>query len=203
MLLNGSALNATALNGSASSGGGEDYDWEALAPVERQTIYQAKVGEMLVPVSSFQSTMRLAGQSFVQLVVPGGDAYIDDLEAIAAGSPMTVAKGYRYFDGSLSPLETIAQASFDGMRPDEGTRGITLTLSGYAPFEPAELRVRNLRGVRYRSMPSGRRRVRCEIDIFLRPGDTVVDTDGTEFTVATIQHFVGPSSEAMEVLQDG
>ncbi len=202
MILNGSALNATGLNATSTTGGGEDYDWEALAPAERQTIYQAKVGEQVVPVSSFQSTMRLAGQSFVQLVVPGGDAYLDALEG-EAGSTMTIAKGYRYADDSLSPLETIAQAPFEELRSDDGQRGLTLTLSGYGPFEASGVRVRTLRGATYRSINQGRRRVRCEIDLFLRPGDTAVDTDGTQFSVGVIQHFVGASSDFMEVVQDG
>lgn len=202
MLLNGSALNATGLNGSAASSGEGDYDWEALAPTERQVVYQATVGEVAVPVSSFQSTMRLTGQSFVQMVVPDGDAYIDAL-APAAGATMTVAKGYRYADDSLSPLEPIAQAPFQQLRSDDGANGMTLTLSGYGLFESAGLRVRPLRGVTYRSVNQGNRRVRCEIDLFLRPGDTAVDSDGAQFSVATIQYFVGAASDFMEVMQDG
>lgn len=200
-MLNASTLNSTTLNGAATAPP-DDYDWEKLAPVERQVIYQVSVGAVVVPVSSFQSTMRLTGQSFLQLVVPNGDVYIDDL-TLEKGNPMTVEKGYRYADGSTSPLETIATAPFEILRSDDGPRGMTLSLSGYGTGVTGGDRTRELRGVTYRSISEARRRVRSDVDLFLRPGDTALDTDGVEFTVGVIQHFVDARNEAMEVVQDG
>lgn len=193
--------NAQTLNGPAGSAG--VVDWEALAPVERQRVYVFDVGSLRLPISSAQATMRLTGQSFLQAVVPAGDQYIEALTTLK-GQPMALRSGYRFADGSLSPLEVIATAPFDMVRPDEGTRGVTLTLTGYGNLPAVPVNTRTLQEVRYRSTDaSGKRRVRAGIDLFLKPGHTAVDSDGISFTVGVIQYFINASSESMEVLQDG
>ncbi|MDR5867308.1 hypothetical protein [Halomonas koreensis] len=201
MMLNGSTLNGATLNGASSLPGVDD--WEAEAPLERRTVYVLDVGSLRVPISSAQSTMRLSGQSFLQAVVPSGDLYIDELETLA-GATMTLRKGYRYADDSLSPLEAIAEAPFETLRSDAGATDTRLTLGGYGEVFPSTMTTRDLRAVQYRSTSdTGVRRVRCGIDLFLRPGHNARDIDGVEFPVGVIQHFINDIVEFMEVLQDG
>lgn len=199
-MLNGAPLNSTPLNGAATT---EATDWEAAAPVERIAIYVLDVGSLRVPITSAQATMRATGQSFLQVVVPNGGEYIEALEPLV-GETMVLRSGYRYADDTLSPLEPIAQAPFELLRSDEGTRSHSLTLSGYGAVAAGGTSSRQLRGVRYRSTDGGgNRRTRCSIDLFLRPGHQAVDTDGLEYPVGVIQYFINADNEFMEVMQSG
>ncbi|MFB9353108.1 hypothetical protein ACFFUA_37925, partial [Streptomyces heliomycini] len=166
MKINGAPINSTAINGTLATGDtGPGYDWEALAPLERQEIYLAEVGGMAVKMTSFQATMRLTGQSFLQIVSPlqGDDALLDALTE-RINEPMVVKKGYRFEDGSESPMEVIASAPFQLLRSDDGASNHTATLSGYGPSISGESRVRTLRKIQYRSLQN-LRRARAEIDL--------------------------------------
>ncbi|NIC05273.1 hypothetical protein [Billgrantia bachuensis] len=201
-MLNSGALNSAALNSRRGFSVGF-VDWSLLAPVERQSIYVLDIEGVRLPVSSAQATMRLEGQSFMQVVVPAGSEYIDSLEGLLQAQ-MKLKSGFRYADGTESPLEDIAEAPFEILRRDEGPYRDTLTLSGYGPRSVSAPTTRQLVNVQTRSSgTSGSRRVRCDIDLFLRPGHTAIDGDGAEFSVGIIQYFIGAQTEAMEVLQDG
>ncbi|MFD2437270.1 hypothetical protein [Modicisalibacter luteus] len=101
-MLNSQPLNTAVLNGGADSGPDLGSDWERYAPIERQTIYVLDVGETRIPISSVQATMRTTGQSYLQAVIPSGNAWAATLEGLR-GQVMQLRKGYRYKDGSLSP----------------------------------------------------------------------------------------------------
>lgn len=205
-MLNASRLNAGALNASTTDGpgegNGESGDWTLQAPAERQSIYVLEIGELRLPISSAQATMRITGQGFLQAVVPNGAEFIDELSGLL-DETMVLRSGYRYADGSLSPLEAIAGAPFQQVRRDQGPQRDTLTLSGYGP-RPGGSGLRDLRRVQRRSVETdGRRRVRAELDLLLRPGQQARDEDGTIFPVGVIQYFISAAGEGMEVLQDG
>jgi len=177
-------------------------DWEALAPSERRAVYVFDVGGLEIPIGSAQATMRKDGQSFLQAVIPNAGEWVDGLAALS-NETMTLRKGYRYADDTLSPLEAIAAAKFETSRSDEGAGSHSMTVSGYSAYLQTAISDRVLSGVSYRSIDgNGRRRVRAEIDLFLQPGHTAIDSDATELSVATIQYFIGPASEFMEVLDE-
>jgi len=177
-------------------------DWEALAPSERRAVYVFDVGGLEIPIGSAQATMKKDGQSFLQAVIPNAGEWVDDLAALP-NETMTLRKGYRYADDTLSPLEAIAAAKFETSRSDEGAGSHSMTVSGYSAYLQTAISDRVLSGVSYRSIDgNGRRRVRAEIDLFLQPGHTAIDSDATELSVATIQYFIGPASEFMEVLDE-
>lgn len=203
MLFNGPILNGATFNGSSSTGLPDVEDWTLSAPLERQSVYFLDIGNLRVPFSVAQATMRKTGQSFLQVTVPGGGQYVDELTALA-NEPMILRSGYKYADGSLSPLEPIAEVPFEQLRRDEGSSSDTLTLSGYGERPTLTSTTRVLANVRYRSTDAlGKRRTRCDIDLFLRPGHGAEDSDGIVFPVGIIQYFIGTRSENMEVIQDG
>jgi len=200
MLLNASQLNSVPLN--STSGRGFD-DWTLLAPVERQVIYVLDIGEYRVPISSAQATMRANGQSFLQAVIPNASEHAAEI-AGRLNETMALLSGYRYADNTLSPLEAIAQAPFQLSSQATGAINDTLTISGYGVRDPGSGLTRHLTEVQTRTIgQDGHRRVRCGIDLFLRPGHIARDSDDVEFTVGTIQYFINAVSEAMEVVQDG
>ncbi|BBI51121.1 hypothetical protein HORIV_35420 [Vreelandella olivaria] len=134
-VLNSSPLGSWALNGSGGTIviGCDDGPQGALFdPLERVEVYLLLIGELRVPMSSFQATMRRTGKSFLQAIVPAGDSVLPALEY---GALMQVQLGYYYpsadeYDG----LETIALAPLEQIRSDEGPTRFTLTLSGYGDF---------------------------------------------------------------------
>lgn len=201
-VLNSSPLGSWALNGSGGTIviGCDDGPQGALFdPLERVEVYLLLIGELRVPMSSFQATMRRTGKSFLQAIVPAGDSVLPALEY---GALMQVQLGYYYpsadeYDG----LETIALAPLEQIRSDEGPTRFTLTLSGYGDFPQADPRERTLQGVQTRSINQGARRVRCNVDLLLRPDNYAVDTNGESFRVGQIQYFVNDTSAAMEVIE--
>lgn len=195
-MLNGWALNSKALN----SAGAEFVDWSVFAPVERVTVYLLDIGGVKIPMSSFQATMKTDGKSFLQAVIPNGVDYLNQLHTNAL---MRVLMGFKYPDGTYSPLEEIARSPLEILRYDEGASSNSVTVSGYAALSASTGVTRQLTGVSYRSVNQGRRRVRCSIDLFLRPGHMAMDSDGQVFSVGIIQYFVNAKSEYMEVMQDG
>lgn len=203
-VLNSSPLGSWALNGSGGTLviGCDDGPQGALFdPLERVEVYLLLIGELRVPMSSFQATMRREGKSFLQVIVPAGDAVLPLLEY---GTMMQVQLGYYYpsvdqFDG----LETIAQAPLEQIREDEGPTRYTLTLSGYGDFPQADPRERPLQGIQTRSTNQGVRRIRCNVDLLLRPDNYAIDGDGSVFQVDMIQYFVNDVSAAMDVIEVG
>jgi len=200
-MLNASPLNARPLNSAATTD--PFIDWTLFAPVERQAVYVLDVGELRLPITSAQATMRRTGQSFLQAVVPNAGAYAADLAGLS-GETMILRSGYRYADGELSPLEPIAQAPFQLSSRATGPVNDTLTISGYGTRTPGGSLSRHLVEVQTRTIgQDGRRRVRAGLDLFLRPGHIAIDSDGVGFTVGVIQYFISASSEAMEVFEHG
>lgn len=201
-VLNASPLGAWALNG---RGGAivtqcENPAGTVFDPLARTEVYLLLVDGVQVPMSSFQATMRSEGKSFVQAVLPAAG----ELPPFEYGALMEVQLGYYYPDaGGYSDLKTIAEAPLEIIRSDEGASRLTMTVSGYGSlpdYAPAQI---PLRGVRTRSINQGKRRVRCDVDLLLRPKHYAIDTDGESFAVDTIQYFVNSASAAMEVTERG
>jgi len=201
-VLNSSPLGSWALNASGGTLviGCDDGPQGALFdPLERVEVYLLQIGELRVPMSSFQATMRLTGKSFMQAIVPAGS---DVLPALEYGAPMQVQLGYYYPSADeFSDLETIAQAPLEQIRSDEGAARYTLTLSGYGDLPQAAPRQRVLQGIQTRSINQGVRRIRCSVDLLLRPGNYAIDGDGSVFEVGQIQYFVNATSAAMEAYE--
>lgn len=202
--INSSPLGSWALNASGGTlviGCDDGPQGELFDPLERVEVYLLQIGELRVPMSSFQATMRLTGKSFLQAIVPAGDAVLPALEY---GAPMQVQLGYYYPSvDEFSDLETIAQAPLQQIRSDEGATRYTLTLSGYGVLPKAAPRQRELRDIQTRSINQGVRRIRCSVDMLLRPGSYAIDGDGATIEVGQVQYFVNASSAAMEVYEAG
>lgn len=205
--LPGSVLNASPLGGWALNGRGGVIVTDCIKPsgplfdpLARTEVYLLLVDGEPVPMASFQATMRAKGKSFVQAVLPAAD----QLPPLEYGALMEVQLGYYYPDaGEYGGLETIAQAPLEIVRSDEGPSRFTVTVSGYGPLPDCAPDQRQLRGVRTRSINQGKRRIRCDVDLLLRPNHYAIDSGGASFAVDTIQYFVNSSNAAMEVTERG
>lgn len=201
-VLNGSPLGSWALNGSGGTiviGCDDDPQGALFDPLEQVEVYLLQIGELRVPMSSFQATVRLRNKSFLQVIVPNGGDY---LESMKYGELMSVQMGHYYpSKDEFGALKTIAQAPIEQIRSDQGATRYTVTLAGYDDFTPPKPKEIALEGVQTRSVDQGVRRVRANMNIDLRPNHLAVDSDGTVFGVGQIQYFVNSLSSGMEVLE--
>lgn len=183
------------------------HDWAGgLNPALLQTIYTLTLTdpagllpELILPMSSFQATAQAEGlASFLSCVVPAALLYAEAITERLNGA-LVVSKGFRFADGS-EQTEEILRIPLGEIRLDEGPNRASATLSGYGVVAPGTPKTRALTGIRYRNQANGLRRVRADVDLFLRPGDTALD--GSEaFTVSYISYYVGPEGQFMEAAE--
>lgn len=167
------------------------YDFSGLIADARSYYVMEIEGDpvLRVPISSWQATVQTDTSSFLQCVIPAADDYVDDIEDRLDTEQFIV---YRttFVDGVELKSE-LARALLETTSYAEGATKATLTLSGYDPaYEtPDSPATRVLSGLRTVTTSSaGAVRIRCDIDWFLRPGDTA-QTDDQTFTVDYINYY--------------
>ncbi len=84
------------------------------------------------------------------------------------------------------------------MQPAAGRYSRTLTVSGRRRWLPFSQGHRVLKAVRWKTTQNGKRRVFCEIDLFLQPGMTV-DALGETFQADFINYYVNENDKFCEV----
>ena len=149
-----------------------------------------------IPISSWQATVQTDRASFLQCVIPAADDYVDDLAARLNSSNFSIYRITYLNDEeqksqlAIAPLETTSYA--------RGPSNYTLTVSGYGDAETASASpaTRTMTGLRsIYTTSTGKTRARCDIDWFLRPGDTAV-VDGENVTVSYINYYVPSIGDA-------
>lgn len=181
-------------------------DWTSFLPVKRlQEIYRLiitgapdETTDLIIGgISSWQATSQADNRSsYVQAVIPAASAVIEAVSARQNGQ-LVIQKGYRLEDGT-ERYEEILRSEFDSFRYDRGPRKFTATVSGYLSGKPSEQSQRELSGIRSVSLTNGKHRVRCDIDLFLRPGMSVVADDAT-FQAGYINYYVSENDKFCEV----
>lgn len=191
----------------ALTASGSGYsDWlSKLPPIQLQEVYRLIItgaadglADLYIGgISSWQATNQ-AGErsSYLQAVIPAADQYLADIDARKNGE-LVIQKGYRLAGGDVTYSE-ILRSRFDTLRPDRGRRSLTITVSGYQSGKVEASGTRALTGVRTISTSNGKRRVRCEIDLFLQPGMTVTALDQS-FKADFINYYVNDSDKFCEV----
>ena len=190
------------------------YTWELPASSRPavQAIYKCyltgdgetpPLADLEIPISSFQSTLRDGDPSYVSVVVPNSIAYSSAISARANGD-IVVKKGYRMQDGA-EVLEEIARVDYESLRIDRGGRSDSATISGHKTISSSAAKSCPISGLSYYSLQAdGKRRLRGEVDLFLRCGDTVefvLAGQDDSFIVGSISYTVGPNQATMEVAE--
>lgn len=181
-------------------------DWLAgVPPIQLQEVYRLIItgaadglADLYIGgISSWQATNQ-AGErsSYLQAVIPAADQYMTDIDARKNGE-LVIQKGYRLAGGHVTYSE-ILRSRFDTLRPDRGRRSLTVTVSGYQSGKPEASGARALTVVRTISTSNGKRRVQCEIDLFLQPGMTVTALNQS-FKADFINYYVNDSDKFCEV----
>jgi len=74
-------------------------------------------------------------------------------------------------------------------------------LAARSDAETADPKTRAMRGISYRQTSDGIRRIRCDIDTYLMPGDTADLGGGETMTVAELVYTVGADQAFMEITE--
>jgi hypothetical protein len=184
------------------------YSW---APVGAnfftlQTVYQCiltgdadSLDDLIIPISSFQSTQRDGDPSYLSCVFPNSVNYIAGIAARPNGD-IVVKKGYRYSDGTMN-LEEICRADYESLQINRGGRSDSATISGHKTTASSSPASRTLTGVSYYGLQTdGKRTFRAEPDLFLRVGDTAVY--GSEsIIVGQIAYYVDATLATMQITE--
>lgn len=150
-----------------------------------------------LPVSSFQSRLRNNKPTYLSIVVPNGEVWADSV-ATRPNGQIVVKRGARYVDGSEQLVE-IVRADLENVSDDGGGRNRTLTLRGHQTTDHGTPKGITLQSVTFRQSTGSGRKFRSELDLNLRPGDTVT-YDGESFVSDLITYIVSvDSGEMMEV----
>lgn len=152
-----------------------------------------------LPLSSFSVRTTVDGIA-ISCVSPGATlATVDAIESRDAGE-LVLYRGIRWSSG-IEQLDELARASLDGIRYDLGSRSGSITLEGSSAVTISHTQTRVLRGISYRAESGGVRRVRCDVDTYIRPGDTADLGGGETLPVSSITISVSSASAVMEIAE--
>ena len=182
------------------------HDFSGVPEVANATIFYTcqlvNQGVVLatVPMSSWQATLQVDRANYAQAVFPAIGPVADVLTSLPASAEFVILRGVKLPDGA-SVQQEMARAPCQTLQFDRGPYNHTCTVRGYTEgFTGLDAAPggRALRQIRSISSGGGGRRVRCAVDWFLRPGNTVL-ADGVEMVAAFTNYYVTGNDEYMDV----
>ena len=211
-MLNAGPLNSHTLNGTPIT----EYSFEISAPLVialrgwnpsrrwsvpssriAQTIYICTLDDIRLPMSSFQARLRDGQPTYFGAVVPMTDGVVEGIQARTGGT-LALYSGIITASGD-EILEQMTVTTLHSLRYDKGARSGSITVVGYVTETTTTSKVVDLTGISTEGLQAdGKRTVRCEPSLFLRPGD-VVRWSGQQMIVGMIALTVNPRSATMDV----
>lgn len=182
------------------------HDFSGVPDVAHATIFYTcrlvDQGAVLatVPMSSWQATLQVDRANYAQAVFPAIGPVADVLASLPATAEFVILRGVKLPDGAMVQQEMV-RAPCQTLQFDRGPYNHTCTVRGYTEgFTGLDAApgARALRSIRSSSSGNGGRRVRCAVDWFLRPGNTVL-ADGAEMVAAFTNYYVTGNDEYMDV----
>lgn len=152
-----------------------------------------------LPVISASIRRNALERSLSVVIAPPSLAMLDAIEA-RDGNDLIFYRGVRFVDDA-EQLDILALAPLTDIRVDRGGRSLRVSLEGKASEAAAEGASRTIQGISYRSLAEGRRRVRCAVDSYLRPGDVANLGGGESLTVGEIVISLTVNSATMEIAE--
>ena len=180
------------------------YQWtiDTLEPLRRvyiATLHASGFDDLEIPISSLQYRLRDDGWSYIVCVIPDAETWEDLVEAyLDADGEIRIASGWANLDDERQ-LQEMARADLHKFSTDIGVQSSSLTLTAYREITTTNPRTVTLTNITVLSLQAdGNRRVRCEPNVFLRPGDTA--TFGSDsITVSSIAMLLDKNNQRMDV----
>lgn len=140
-----------------------------------------------IPISTWQATVQDAEANYIQCSIPSAEVYVDELAARAGVETFTIY-GASLVDGREYKT-ALASAPLGAADLYRGSYNYTGVLRGYTDPVAPTAGNRTALNVRTVSVSGGNLiRVRCDIDWFLRPGNTL-EVPGYSFVVNYINYY--------------
>lgn len=173
---------------------------------KKQTIFQCiltgaadGLDDLLIPISSFQSTVRDGDPTYLACVIPNSINYIADISARTNGD-IVIKQGYKLYDGSIQ-AEEIIRVDYENLQDARGGRSASATISGHKTTSSSSPTSVELEEVTYYGLQAnGKRTFRAKPDIFLRVGDTAV-YDTESIIIGQISYTVDTRQAIMQVTE--
>jgi hypothetical protein len=174
-----------------------------------QTIYKCVltgvndgVDDLVLPMSSLQARIRDGDPTYLSCVIPDSLTYEDDILDRPSGE-IVIYKGYRFPDGT-EQYEELTRVEYESIQIDRGSRSDSATLTGHKTVTSSAAKEWPAAGISYYGLQAdGKRRIRCDLDMFLKVGDTCIygTGGGDYFVVGQITCWVAakPPAVFMEV----
>ena len=171
-----------------------------------QTIYALTLtggadglADITIPMASFQTRLNEGGIHYLSAVVPNSRRWADAIAARSNGQ-WVVRKGYRFQNGTAS-LSEIVRVGFTSFSWSRGSAGDAAIIYGNATVPVLAAKSVTMTGIQYEALDTtGKRRIRCDVSMFLAPGDWCIWSGGAMQT-GEIVHYVGDSMAFMEVVE--
>ena len=180
------------------------YQWtiDTLEPLRRvyiATLRASALDDLEIPMSSLQFRLRNDGWSYVVCVFPDADTWEDQVEAFkTAEGEVRIFSGWTN-QANERQLQEMARADITRYSTDVGVQSSSLTLTAYREITIGNPRTVILTNITVRSLQAdGNRRIRCEPNMFLRPGDTAV-FGADSMTVDSLAVMIDRNQQRMEV----
>lgn len=162
------------------------------------------LADIVLPMSSFQMRLRDGDPSYLSCVIPDSGTYEPYITARTNGD-IVIQKGYVFSDGT-EQMEEIARVNYESIQVNRGANNDSLILTGYKTVTSSAVADRTISGVSFYALQAdGKRRVRANLDLFLRCGDNCIYGTGIGeyFTVGQISAWVNadPVAEFMEATE--
>lgn len=138
----------------------------------------------------------------------GGDPYVSaDIMALTADKLARMAEFSAIetspddWMGGGQIMAEIARVPFSGLSWERGGVGDSAIVTGQTTVAVVATKSIEVTGIQYEALDSGgKRRLRCEVSLFLAPGDVATWGDQS-MIVGQISHSVGPDTAYMEVME--
>lgn len=172
----------------------------AILPAQVFRLYlSGGTGTIELPLSWF-TCRRGTGSVSIDASCPGITAdQIDEIADRTAGE-VIVYRGIRFGDGT-EQIDEMVRAAFATLRYSRGAGSASASLAARSDAETADPKTRAMHGISYRQTSEGIRRIRCDIDTYLMPGDTADLGGGETMTVAELVYTVGADQAFMEITE--
>ncbi len=176
-----------------------DFVGAYLPQVIYRLFLEGTGGPFQLPLSSFQAR-RNDSLTRLSVVCPlATQSQIDAISDRADNGVLVLYRGLRFSDGT-EQLDEMMRCDLKSVRSDIGSSRVPFSLDGESTVEVSS-KTRMMKGISYRAYQNGRRRVRCDVDTYLLPGDTA-DLGGDEtLLVAEIVYQVDSDSALMEIAE--
>ena len=125
-----------------------------------------------LPISSFQSRLRDGTPTYLGVQVPNAvlyEPYVSD----RPNGELVVSKGIKYVSGEINYSELV-RVDLESVADNTGPKNSTMSLSGHSTTSNPGAKTVTISGIQTTALQAdGKRRIRCDVDFFAKPGDTV------------------------------